>query len=930
MERWLKRIGETAERYRPKPFFTLNDTPDESALRRKVREMKEVGLGGFYVHARSGLGTDYLGEAWFASVDILVEEAEANGMECWIYDEFGWPSGIAGGKVLDRSSDFYVKWLQKNPDPAHPVGRVLAKSDGAEGAYTIEAVSNRGYVDVLNLRATEEFLKVGYEPYYRRYGNRICGFFTDEPQYGLLKLPYTDGFEARYSALCGRNFAADLPLLFEERGEWRTVREAFFRTASALFSEHYVRPVAAWCEERGYRLTGHLLEEKSLSLQIRSAGNLMELYRSFQYPGMDWLGKAIGEDFIPRQVASVRKQFGKARTVAECFALVGYGASFDEMKHITDWENMNGITDICNIYPYGVRGRRKRDYPAGILSAQPYYPYIRNYNDYLARLGALVGTAEERADVLLVQPLLAAMRRYREDLSGALRETDDAFIRVARTLSGQMIGYDLTNDLILPEAQVVGQALQLGERRYRALVLCGEDADSPAVKTAEAFAAAGGAVFVFGGYCPKGGQKCGAVLPEALKRGRVCAVAGGEGALRAVRYEDGDRFMVILKNRENRPIEGVRASVDGRELNAEVDLVGLTVRPVSRLQFLPFETKILTVTERSALAVQSVSVGSEGFRLVSATPNALLLDRCEYSLNGAPFCTASAVIRLFEKLIRDGENGNLVMRFPFTVKALPAGKVWVALESHEQFTVSLNGVRAESVPDGTYLDGSMALMDVTKALRQGENCLELDCRYFQHERAREILLGIDCIESDFNMLSKLFELENCFLIGNFGVSAPLRQTGGCLSASGGFAVDALPRVLASDRPAETGFPFFAGKIVLEKEFDYRRAGEANAVLHLTVHRAVVRVFVNGAFVRTILWNEGGTDVTPFVREGVNTLRLEIFNTLRNAFGPHHNRYGDPGQVGFTTFSGEPGWCDPPGADMWTDEYRLVSFGVEAE
>lgn len=52
-----------------------------------------------FICPRQGLEIPYLSEAWFDKVRIAVEAAAACGMQVWLYDEYPYPSGMAGGEV---------------------------------------------------------------------------------------------------------------------------------------------------------------------------------------------------------------------------------------------------------------------------------------------------------------------------------------------------------------------------------------------------------------------------------------------------------------------------------------------------------------------------------------------------------------------------------------------------------------------------------------------------------------------------------------------------------------------------------------------------------------------------------------------------------------------------------------------------------------
>ena len=85
--------------FRGAPFWAWNGKLEPDELRRQIRLMKEMGLGGFFMHSRVGLATPYLSNEWFDCIRVCCEEAEKLGMKAWLYDEDRWPSGAAGGLV---------------------------------------------------------------------------------------------------------------------------------------------------------------------------------------------------------------------------------------------------------------------------------------------------------------------------------------------------------------------------------------------------------------------------------------------------------------------------------------------------------------------------------------------------------------------------------------------------------------------------------------------------------------------------------------------------------------------------------------------------------------------------------------------------------------------------------------------------------------
>ena len=95
----IEAFSDPTTEYRGKPFWSWNGELRGEELVRQAHIMKEMGLGGYFMHSRAGLITEYLGDEWFELINEVADAAEADGMEARLYDEDRWPSGSAGGKV---------------------------------------------------------------------------------------------------------------------------------------------------------------------------------------------------------------------------------------------------------------------------------------------------------------------------------------------------------------------------------------------------------------------------------------------------------------------------------------------------------------------------------------------------------------------------------------------------------------------------------------------------------------------------------------------------------------------------------------------------------------------------------------------------------------------------------------------------------------
>jgi hypothetical protein len=312
--------------YRAAPFWAWNARIEPDECRRQIRLMREMGMGGFFMHSRVGLDTAYLSDEWFRCVDACVDEAEKLDMQAWLYDEDRWPSGAAGGLVTaDRQHRLRGLVLQRGLAPSElaaldDVVAVFAARLGegdtllaarrlalgarvpkkgqpkarAKKAFALAAdetllvfrvalqkpsawYNGATYLDVLNPAAVRAFLKTTHEAYRKRYadrfGKRIPGIFTDEPNYGgifghnvqtelgLPGMPWTAGLPQAFRKRHGYDLLAHLPTLFLAKGDNQPqpVRHHYVDTIAWMFAENFARPVGEWCERHNLQFTGHVL-----------------------------------------------------------------------------------------------------------------------------------------------------------------------------------------------------------------------------------------------------------------------------------------------------------------------------------------------------------------------------------------------------------------------------------------------------------------------------------------------------------------------------------------------------------------------------------------------------------------------------------------------------------------------------------------------
>jgi len=116
------------------PFWFWNDDLSADEIHWQVKEMAAQGVRGFFIHSRQGLGRPYLSESFFQMVDAAIEAADERDLFVHFYDEYPYPSGVAGGEVILGCPQYHATQLvQKSYDLAGgsvrlglPRGKILA------------------------------------------------------------------------------------------------------------------------------------------------------------------------------------------------------------------------------------------------------------------------------------------------------------------------------------------------------------------------------------------------------------------------------------------------------------------------------------------------------------------------------------------------------------------------------------------------------------------------------------------------------------------------------------------------------------------------------------------------------------------------------------------------------------------------------------
>ena len=954
--------------YRPVPFWSWNDKLEAGELARQIELMHDAGIGGFFMHARGGLLTDYLSDDWFNVTRAAIHAAEKCDMNPWAYDENGWPSGFGNGVVNGLGLEYRQKYLRcRKTSPAE-----LAEAEHKIAVYSLdykriseEEAKTRSevllfcfdvnpyYVDTLDRKVTDKFLEVVHQEYYNRLSEserkEMKGFFTDEPQISRNGIPWSFVYENEYRAAYGEELLDVLPALFFKTDRFERTRWRFWRLTTRLFMNNFMKPIHDWCSAHGWKLTGHMVCEDNYSSQLTSNGAVMPMYQYFHIPGMDALGRAPVSVATTLQLASAAAQAGLNQILSETFALCGWAVDFADLKWLYQWQTVHGINLLCqHLEGYSLRGIRKRDYPASLFIHQPWWEHYRPFNDAFSRVGVMLANGEIRTNVLLLHGISTAHIFHDET-----REATEHYMLysanfedLSQALESAHINHHYGDETLMElYGSVRNGRLVIGKQSYSLVLLPKMMNLSPkqAELLAEFIRQGGKILGVQNDFDPHfylgiADPACQAKKIHVARR--YFNDLDGKPA-RLYYYVNIERFE-SFETELHLDAAGVEAfdPETGKIVPVyfEKTAQGLKVphrfEPAGAFMLLArdYETKsaLPAVHPENAIALKTEC------RIAQVSENMLTLDFCGYEADGRKISDHEYVLSVQDKLLTYERDVDTVLTYEFTVgETFPAGTpLTLLVERPERYEISVNGKPVSNRPEGFFADKAFERIAIGDAVVKGRNVIRLRTTFHQPPETCRGIAAARVFESEKNKLAFDSEIEAVYICGRFGVAAaaPFRDLErNAERCAGPFTLEAQPETVDIRHLEQSGFPFFAGKITLEQTVDVE-AGKENEPCRIAfshVFANVAELELNGTKLGSIRRPDYSLNIPAGVlKAGANTLRITLVNSLRNMLGPFHKEEGELFGVGPASFYKDPGVFCRNGSPDWNSDYCFLRFGCD--
>lgn len=448
------------------PFWFWNGPLDPETMRRQVRMMADKGVHAALPHPRFGMDRRlYLQEPFWKAMDATLDEAQKVGSCIWLYDEYNWPSGGAGGRVTDGHPEFYPRGLDytfvncdgprdftiNRPAASEPVmerfEKIVAAFIGPEGdaiprepwgqidpsgqfvAGPIPSGPHRilvffqclgrnpsplddgsnSMIDYLRPEPTRRFLELTHEAYAQRYGRlfgkQIPAIFYDEPStMAPSPFPWTFGFDQVLRERRGLDLMAKLPALLDDTyPDAGSIRAAYWQTVSERFNECFFDQIEQWCRQHGLALTGHCYEENLAS--YTNSPQLMEQLRRVDWPGFDALGTRA-RPAATKIAISVAHLEDREEIICEALGLAGgWNCTLDMLRGGYNQIACLGATTFIPHAFFQTVENPRVECPPSFFFQNPYWKYYNRLSGLTDRLSLFNRIGRHVAPVLVYYPI---------------------------------------------------------------------------------------------------------------------------------------------------------------------------------------------------------------------------------------------------------------------------------------------------------------------------------------------------------------------------------------------------------------------------------------------------------------------------------------------------------------------------------------------
>jgi hypothetical protein len=616
-------------------------------------------------------------------------------------------------------------------------------------------------IDYLDPRATDAFLHITEETYYKavgdQFGKTLLGFFGDEPDYsennttadivpGSAGVPWTPALLDTFKAQKGYDLTPYLPAFFDGQPTEQSNRAwaDYYDVWSGIFRDSFFGEQAAWAKAHNVEYLVHLNHEEAMLSLERSEGDYFRDERHVQVPGIDNLSQLIPSavhrfdsnwstnNNFPKLASSDAHLFGRPQIWAE----EGGGTGVDG-KYQMNFQLVRGV-DALQVRAPGLRAPNPGapDTPAPPDTPQTLW--------YANRASYLIAVGRPAAQVGLYHPGNSIW------LGGdAATEADRSTTKLGWQLFEHQVDWDYFDEQSLSGVATIsnGGFTNLSGQTYKTIVLPSMTVITRAgLDRLRAFALAGGKV-IFVGKTPTlvidktyldaktespdlsfaTLEPSGDITPAVLAALPTPDVKVDAEFKRLTythrKYADGDLYFFFNESTEP---ETRTATLAGHGVAQDWDMLTGEIRAMPSTAAGPGAVSVplvLGAYESKAIMVGPLPAGLAAHSAEPSFANPTTLADLNagwaLDLNGQHLTTA---IKPWEELGVSNFAGPATYTLQFTAPAAPKGKrIYLEIgDVHDFAHVTLNGKEVGARSFQPYR------WDITTLLKRGPNDLKIE------------------------------------------------------------------------------------------------------------------------------------------------------------------------------------------------------------
>lgn len=458
-------------------LLAIDDLSNTTHIKHRIQELKELSFDGIVFHPRYYLDTPkYLSDKYMKAVSEIIVFAKSLDMEFWIYDENGWPSGSASGKVLKQLPDMTCARLEFHDGDV----KIILYKD----------------INTIDFECIKTFIELTHDAYKTKLSKEafghVAGFFSDEA--GFLNghgagadfggVPWHDDLADEYNQLYNENIYSRLPELFAPENSGSEFKARYWEMLSKRLHDCFYGQIQKWCSDNNKEYMAHLKGEESPYFQISYNGSCLQALKDISLPGVDTQGRKPSNSYYPRIASSLAMQFGNGDSMCEALGGSGWGFSPQDLEDNMKWLIECGInTFVFHISQLKLANSNITDWPPSFPTHLPWKEAMPQIFEKMEKLAETEFKLPRK--ILTIIPNRAISENYVPNELGEMSVHDgqnppkcyandlsEKAVEMCNRLHNMGRRFDITDELILEKfSTFTGDGISIGKATYSTIIL---------------------------------------------------------------------------------------------------------------------------------------------------------------------------------------------------------------------------------------------------------------------------------------------------------------------------------------------------------------------------------------------------------------------------------------------------------------------------